>query len=72
MKFLSQSPLPRLTITRRQRQVIFNHVTQVSTMRETVTRVELTLPSIVTGIRDTFNRMADSLAGMFLPRVYAL
>lgn len=71
MRFLTQAAL-RLTITRRQRKAVFNHISEVTTIYETVTRIEVTLPSFVRGIRDLMNRMADGLVAMFLPKVYAL
>lgn len=70
MKFLSQ-PLPKLTITRTSRKAIVNEVTEIITLYETTTRIEVTLPSLVRGIKEAFTRFAEALTSMFLPRVYA-
>lgn len=76
MKFLQQSSTPLLTITRRRRKVIIHQTAGVIAVRETETKLELTLPSFFRGIRDTLSRfssaLGDAMASAFLPRVYAL
>lgn len=71
MKFLSHTTLPKLTITRTRRKAVFNHISDITTMYETTTRIEVTLPSIVRGIKEKINQFADTIRSAFLPRVYA-
>lgn len=71
MKFLQTNTLPKLTITRTRRKAIFDHVGDITTLYETTTRIELTLPSFVRGISDKINQFTDTLTSMFLPKVYA-
>lgn len=72
MKFLSQSTLTKLTITRKTRTMRVNPKTNIVTLRETSYKIELSLPSIFCGFRNLYDRLADTLRILFLPRVYAL
>lgn len=71
-KFMTVAHSPVLTITRTSRKAVINDVAEVITLHEMVTKIELTLPSIVRGIRDAYRSFTDALSSMFLPRVYAL
>lgn len=69
MKFLALTHAPKLTITRTNRKAIINEVAEVITLYEITTRIELTLPSIWQGLKDTFYNLLGSL--FFPGRLYA-
>ena len=65
MKFLTTTHTPKLTYTRTSRKAIVNEIAETITLYETVTKIELTLPSFVQGFRDAFYTL---LGGLFFPR----
>ncbi len=71
-KFTTAAHSPRLTIIRTTRRAVVNDVAEIITLHEAVTKIELTLPSFVRGIRDACRNFVDALSSMFLPRIYAL
>lgn len=71
MRLLSQSISPRLTITRTSRKAITDERKGTITLYETVTKIEVSLPSIFSGIKKTCQKFADMLSSAFLPKVYA-
>lgn len=69
MKFLAQVSAPKLTLTRTKRKCVINEISELITLYETTTRIELTLPSIFQGLKDRFYIF---FGGLLLPRMYAV
>lgn len=68
MKFITEG-MPKLTVTRTRRKAVINEIAEVITLYETVIKIELTLPSFVQGIKQTFYSVIGTL--FFPRRIYA-
>ncbi len=60
--------IPKVTITRVKRAAIIDEIGDCITLWEQQTKIELTLPSIINGLKDKFYTFLGSL---LLPKIYA-
>lgn len=68
MKFLTAIS-PNLTLTRTRRKCTINEKKDLITLYESTVKIEISLPSIWQGLKDSFYNL---MGGLFLPRVYAV
>jgi hypothetical protein len=68
MKFLSQMS-PKLTLTRTKRKCIIDEVSNLITLHESTIKIEISMPSILQGMKDQFYNLVGIL---FVPRVCAV
>jgi hypothetical protein len=68
MKFLTQIS-PKLTLTRTKRKCIVDEVSNLITLYESTIKIEISMPSILQGVKDGFYNLMGSL---FVPKVCAV
>jgi hypothetical protein len=60
---------PKLTLTHTKRKCTVNEVSDLITLYETTIKIEISVPSILQGLKDGFYNLVGSL---FVPKVCAV